>query len=273
MHDAGRRKKVEKLMNDWDAFSSKAPPSSATEPLDTVSAPQPRRRKSGQSRKTPPSWRIILLGLAVLLIAALVGGITWFAMYHASGTHAASPSAIAVPTVTPGTYATVFSQGSATDPAQMNTASSTPIECPSFGSYSIVNVDSGLALDVPNGSVESSAIIIQYQNSGGNSKNQQWQFVSTSRNYYKIVNVNSGLVLDVPWGSNDSGVAIIQYGYSGSLNQQWQCFSIGKNDFKIVNANSSMVLEVPSIASYAPLLQGQYTGSSNQQWQLVLSGA
>jgi hypothetical protein len=81
-------------MNDWDAFSSKAPPGSATDPSDTVSASQPQRRKVRQSVKIPLSRQFLLLGLAGLVIAALVSGVTWFAMYHVSGNHGASSIAV-----------------------------------------------------------------------------------------------------------------------------------------------------------------------------------
>jgi len=56
--------------------------------------------KGGQSIEISISRRFVLLGLAVLLIVALASGITWFAIYHVSGTYTANSIATvtAVPT-------------------------------------------------------------------------------------------------------------------------------------------------------------------------------
>ena len=152
--------------------------------------------------------------------------------------------------------------------AQASTTFTPTLGCPtSRGYFKIVNVNSGLVLDVPNGSLASGIAIQQYPYVGA--LNQQWQFVPVGQDYFEIVNRNSGLVLDVPYASIDSKVYIQQWPDNGTSAQQWQCVPVGQDYFKIVNRNSGLVLDVPSTSSHSPLLQDTYSGGPNQQWRFV----
>jgi hypothetical protein len=75
------------------------------------------------------------------------------------------------------------------------------------GFFQIANVNSGLVLDVPSGSLDSGVAIQQFPWNGGD--NQQWRFDWTppydgqelhSLGFYRIFNKGSGLALDVPNG-------------------------------------------------------------------------
>lgn len=106
--------------------------------------------------------------------------------------------------------------------AQVSTTFSSTMGCPTSGGYfKIVNVSSGLVLDVPDGSLASGTAIQQYPYVG--TLQQKWQCVPVGQGYFQIVNRNSGLVLDVP--STSSHSPLLQDSYSGGSNQQWRFVS------------------------------------------------
>jgi hypothetical protein len=93
------------------------------------------------------------------------------------------------------------------------------VDRPNFAA--IVSVNSGKALDVPNGSHDSNVLIQQYSLHGG--PNQRWHFVASADGQsVQIINEESGFALDVPDGSTRSGVPIQQYPSHGGPNQQWR---------------------------------------------------
>ncbi|MBA2392515.1 MAG: RICIN domain-containing protein [Ktedonobacteraceae bacterium] len=134
--------------------------------------------------------------------------------------------------------------------------------------YNLVNVNSGLLLDVTGAATAAGGFIVQSTSTGATS--QQWQLVTASSGYYTLVNRNSGLVLDNPGFSTSTGTQLEQWTGTGGANQQWQF--IGNNgSYTIVNKNSGLLVDVSgaSTASGAPVIQWTRTGGTNQQWQLV----
>jgi hypothetical protein len=99
------------------------------------------------------------------------------------------------------------------------------------GFYKITNVYSGLALDVPNGSMSPGVHIQQYYpHYPYPSNNQRWRFdlnyaVSgtqvSRRAFYRIVNKNSGLRLDVPNGDYSTHQFVQQFTPNSGWNQTW----------------------------------------------------
>jgi hypothetical protein len=84
----------------------------------------------------------------------------------------------------------------------------------------IVSVNSGEALDVPNGSRNTGIAIQQY--SLNYAHNQLWLLSPSPDNQsVQIVNVNSTLALDVPGLSTTSGTAVQQNKPGAALSQQW----------------------------------------------------
>ena len=93
-----------------------------------------------------------------------------------------------------------------------------PVESPN--SAAIVSVNSGKALDVPNGSHDSGILIQQFSPNKG--PNQLWRFVPGADNAsVQIINENSELALDVPGSSTTPGTNIQQYQPNNGANQQW----------------------------------------------------
>ena len=69
--------------------------------------------------------------------------------------------------------------------------------------YTLVNRNSGKALDVCGASTADNACIQQYTRNGG--QNQQWQFVDSGGGYYRLKARHSGKVLDVSGRSTADG--------------------------------------------------------------------
>lgn len=135
--------------------------------------------------------------------------------------------------------------------------------------YNLVNVNSGMVLDISGGSTSAGGLSVQTSLSGATS--QQWQLVSAGAGYYTLVNRNSGLVLDVPGQSTSEGVQLDQWGSNNGANQQWQFVGASGGAYTIVNKNSSLLIDVyhASTASGAAIIQWVSNGGANQEWKLV----
>jgi endoglucanase len=133
--------------------------------------------------------------------------------------------------------------------------------------YSIVNRNSGKALDVNGSSINNGTSIIQWDYYGGN--NQQWQIVDNGAGYSQILNRNSGKALDINGASLDDGAALIQWTYYGGNNQQWSIIDNGGGYRRVINRNSGKALDVlnKSTANGANIIQWSFWGGSNQQWK------
>jgi len=133
-------------------------------------------------------------------------------------------------------------------------------------SYKLVNVSSGLALDVAGQSTANNANVQIYSYWGGN--NQKWR-IETVGNFTRIVNVNSSKVLDVASSSTANNGNVIQYDYNGGNNQQWTLIYVGNNSYKIINRNSGKALDAAGTANNSNVIQYDYWGGANQKWQIV----
>lgn len=85
--------------------------------------------------------------------------------------------------------------------------------------YKILNVKTGLALDVNNESLVDGASIIQYPYSGND--NQLWSLVNLGNGYFQILNKHSQKVVDISSASKADGAKAIQYTASSGQNQQF----------------------------------------------------
>ena len=134
------------------------------------------------------------------------------------------------------------------------------------GAYTLLNVNSGLALDVPGWSTANGVQIDQWANSGGN--NQKWQLTNLGNNVVELVNVNSGKALEVTGGSTANGATVDQWTYGGGANQQWTVISVGSGAYELSNKNSGQALDVSgaSTANGGLLIQWPYSGGANQKW-------
>ena len=134
------------------------------------------------------------------------------------------------------------------------------------GTYTLLNVNSGLALDVPGWSTANGVQIDQWANNGGN--NQKWQLTNLGNNVVELVNVNSGKALEVAGGSTANGATVDQWTYGGGANQQWTVISVGSGAYELANKNSGQALDVSgaNTGNGGLLLQWPYSGGANQKW-------
>lgn len=139
----------------------------------------------------------------------------------------------------------------------------------SDGSYEIVNVNSGKALDVRNGVAENNAIAQQY--SQNNSQAQRW-FIRDSGAGYYLQSALGNWVLDLSGGNTANGAAIRLYTPNGTASQ---LFVVSSSDVNIATgvsmiitsvANKKLVTDVTS-ASTANRARVQLYSSNNTNAQ------
>lgn len=105
----------------------------------------------------------------------------------------------------------------------------------SDGSYEIVNVNSGKALDVRNGVAENNAIVQQY--SRNNSRAQRW-FIRDSGAGYYLQSALGNWVLDLSGGNTANGAAIRLYAPNGTASQ---LFVVSSSDINIATGVSMII--------------------------------
>jgi lysophospholipase L1-like esterase len=137
--------------------------------------------------------------------------------------------------------------------------------------YTLVNRNSGKALDVYNLSTADGARIAQWSRNGGNQ--QQWQFVDAGNGFYKLRSRLSGKVLDVAAKSTADGATIQQWTDNNGTNQQFSLQTV-EGYVQLINRNSGKAVEVQgaSTADGANVVQYSDWNGANQQWQLVKVG-
>ena len=108
----------------------------------------------------------------------------------------------------------------------------------SDGSYEIVNVNSGKALDVRNGVAENNAIVQQY--SRNNSQAQRW-FIRDSGAGYYLQSALGNWVLDLSGGNTADGAAIRLYTPNGTASQ---LFVVSSSDVNIATGVSMIITSV-----------------------------
>jgi hypothetical protein len=144
------------------------------------------------------------------------------------------------------------------------------------GTYTIVNRNSGLVMDVTGGSTADNIPIVQYTPNGAN--NQKYQVTALGGGEYSIKPVHSLALnkgLDMPGGSLADGIQVIQYGYGGAANQKWKIIAVGGGYYQIQNVNSAkaLVVESASVTAGAKVIQFPYSGTLNEQWQFTATTA
>ena len=108
----------------------------------------------------------------------------------------------------------------------------------SDGSYEIVNVNSGKALDVRNAVAENNAIVQQY--SRNNSQTQRW-FIRDSGAGYYLQSALGNWVLDLSGGNTADGAAIRLYAPNGTASQ---LFVVSSSDVSITTGVSMIITSV-----------------------------
>jgi len=135
------------------------------------------------------------------------------------------------------------------------------------GTYTIVGVQSGKAVDDPAGSTASGTQQEIWTINGGN--NQKWKLTNLGSNVVELVNVQSGLALEVRGSSTSNGAVVDQAAYTGASNQKWTITQVSTGVYTLKNVNSGQLLDVigGNTANGALLDQWPSNSGTNQQWK------
>jgi hypothetical protein len=133
------------------------------------------------------------------------------------------------------------------------------------GTHTLLNGNSGQAMQISSGSTGNGALVVQSARNGGT--NQQWTAQPVSGNVFTLHNGMSGLCLDVPNNSATSGLQLDQWTCNGGANQQWAFDAVGSG-YVVVSMNSGKTAEVKgqSTTQGASVDQWPGNGGSNQTW-------
>ncbi|HEX4285584.1 MAG TPA: RICIN domain-containing protein [Terracidiphilus sp.] len=136
----------------------------------------------------------------------------------------------------------------------------------SNGTYALVGVNSGAALDDPMSSTTPGEDMEIYAVNNGT--NQQWTVTNLGNNVITLTNGASGMLLDVAEASTSASALIDQWPANGQTNQQWKVISVGGGAYELASVGSGMALDVAggSNANGAQIHQYPYNGNPWQQW-------
>jgi endoglucanase len=137
---------------------------------------------------------------------------------------------------------------------------------PANGTYRIVNLSSGLSVDVLGASTASGAAVDQYTWNGGT--NQQWKISYLNNGMYEIVADNSGLCLDLTGQSLSDGAKLEQLTCNGGANQQFVISATADGHYTIVVSQSGLAVEDPGFSTSAGTVLDQWgmNEGTNQEW-------
>ena len=134
------------------------------------------------------------------------------------------------------------------------------------GTYRVVNVNSGQAMDVAGGRTDDGADVLQWPYSG--SDNQHWQVSQNDDGSYTLQAVHSGKVLDVDgWGTHD-GANVHQWTDGGGDNQRFELLDQGNGEYRIEPVHSGKAVGVAngSTSDGATVEQQSWSDDASQRW-------
>jgi subtilisin family serine protease len=142
------------------------------------------------------------------------------------------------------------------------------------GLYRIIDVNSGLCLDINGGAIRDGAPIIQWPYIGG--LNQQWAVIDNGDETFSFTSAQDPTyVMDVRGGGRSSGAALILWAANGQNNQKWTLDEITQQlpegDYFIRTAdigNRSLDINGGSYKPGAAMLLWDFHGATNQQFHL-----
>ncbi|WP_160711416.1 M57 family metalloprotease [Chitinophaga solisilvae] len=139
------------------------------------------------------------------------------------------------------------------------------------GTYKIISVASGKAVDVDLNRINSDGAQVQ-QWVWSNTNNQKWRFVYLGNGYYQISSVASGKVLDVDYNYiGGNGAKVQQWGWLDGANQHWVVKPEADGTYSLINRASGKTLDVDAIrigSDGAKIQQWIWFGNDNQRWYI-----
>ena len=125
------------------------------------------------------------------------------------------------------------------------------------GAGTIVGVQSGRCLDVPNATQTNGTRVQLYDCNG--QANQAWSYTSSRQ-----LQVYGGMCLDASGRGTTNGTAVIIWSCNGQANQQWNVNANGS----ITGAQSGLCLDAPGTGNGTQLQLWSCSGQTNQRFTL-----
>ncbi|GGL05543.1 hypothetical protein Sme01_63480 [Sphaerisporangium melleum] len=153
--------------------------------------------------------------------------------------------------------------------AGMIDAGSAQAAAPTSGTYTLVNANSRLCLDAPNGSDGTQLV----QSSCNGSTNQKWTVTSVGGGV-TLKAGSTGKCAGVKDASTSAGKAVQLETCTGASSQTWQLTESGSN-IRVVNANGGKCLNVKdsSTSAGAPVQQNSCDSVTSKQWTFAPAGS
>jgi hypothetical protein len=138
--------------------------------------------------------------------------------------------------------------------------------------FKIQNQNSGKLLAVHNMSLDNSALVQQYADSG--SWDHLWWFDDNGDGYVKIRSANSNKLLGVDQMSTADSAQVVQFEDNGTDDHLWQILDNGNGYVKIRNKLSGKLLGVAgmSMDDSANVVQFSDNGTADHNWHLIPNG-
>ncbi|MCU1491240.1 MAG: hypothetical protein JWM85_2645, partial [Acidimicrobiaceae bacterium] len=112
------------------------------------------------------------------------------------------------------------------------------------GQHKVVNVNSGLCMQVDGNSTSNGADANQWECDQGSSK--EWDLSNQGSGQYELVNANSGLCLQVVDDSTTAGARVDQWECDQGSSKLWTLTDEGSGQYELVNVNADLCLQVDS---------------------------
>ncbi|MBB5338435.1 RICIN domain-containing protein [Tunturiibacter gelidoferens] len=136
------------------------------------------------------------------------------------------------------------------------------------GDYTLVNSNSGLALEDPSGSKVAGTAMCQAVIDVGS--DQKWFLSYDGQGYYRMQNVSSAMFLTDPGSSSSSGISLEQELPASDASQLWSLTAASGGGYVITNKATGLVFDVingtKTVGPYVDLETAG--GVSNQTWLL-----
>lgn len=136
------------------------------------------------------------------------------------------------------------------------------------GLYLLMNVGSGMALDIPGGRYDSWPVEI-YPAHGAAS--QQWQITQIRPGVYKLINPRSGLALGTTSNGTTAGTTVRTIAISNSSTQEWKVIEGVRGGYALSNVASNLNLTVIGHATSATSFTeiNSPDGTQSERWKFV----
>lgn len=132
--------------------------------------------------------------------------------------------------------------------------------------YSIINLGSGLALDVNTSDTSATPNVITYEY--WEAPNQQFYLYQQDNGYWRIQSAYNDMDLEVLNVSDSDGANVDTYGYWGGDNQLWELKASTTGAYNIVAKHSGKSLTVAGSENVSNVYQNADAAESSQRWFL-----